>query len=144
MNRLVSMLLVSITTVAICACQTRSAENGAETSVENGVVSVPYRTLISRNLININKLSLGMTRKEVEHIMGSMQASTHDSVVANPYKVEPMRVGESQYEVLYYLTRKYPPFTPIKDSQATPVILKDGRVVGWGWGNLNALKAGKL
>jgi len=130
------MLLVSVVAVALSACQTGP--------VEDGTASVSYRTLISLNQANINKLSLGMTRAQVEHTMGAMAASTKNSIVSNPYKVEPMHIGKSQYEVLYYLTRKYPPYTPIKDSQATPVILRDGKVVGWGWGNLSAAKAGQL
>lgn len=136
MNRLASLLLAIFTVTMMSACQYDPNNEGT--------TSVSYRTLISRNQANINKLSLGMSRAEVEQTMGAMQASTKDSIISNPYKVEPMLIGQSQFEVLYYLTRKYPPFTPIKISQATPVILKDGKVAGWGWDNLRDAKAGRL
>lgn len=136
MKNLLSLLLTLLVASATTACQ--------HDPVGDGVESVSYKTLISRNQANINKLSLGMTRADVDHTMGAMEASTNNAIISNPYKVEPMRVGTSQYEILYYLTRKYPPFTSIKESQATPVILKDGKVVGWGWGNLNEAKAGRL
>ena len=136
MNRLASLLLAIFAVTMVSACQHDPNNEGA--------TSVSYRTLISRNQANINKLSLGMSRAEVEHTMGAMEASTKDAIISNPYKVEPMLIGQSQFEVLYYLTRKYPPFTPIKISQATPVILKDGKVAGWGWDNLRDAKAGRL
>ena len=76
--------------------------------------------------------------------MGSFSAETRDALVPNPYTIEPFTVGKSQYETLYYLTHKYPAFTPIKISQATPVVLKDGRVIGWGLGTLQEARAGKF
>jgi len=106
--------------------------------------SISYRDLISRNQENINKLSLGMSRADVERIMGKYRSRTSDSSILNPYKVEPLLVKNDQYLVLYYLTRKYPPFTPIRESQATPVIMKDDKLFSWGWNNLKALRAGNL
>lgn len=136
MNRFAHWLMAILATIVVSSCQHDPNSEGVE--------SVSYKTLISRNQANINNLSLGMSRAEVDHTMGAMEASTNNATISNPYKVEPMVVGASRYEVLYYLTRKYPPFTAIKDSQATPVILKEGKVIGWGWGNLSAAKAGKL
>ena len=110
----------------------------------DGTEEVPYKTLLSRNLANLNKLSVGMSKSEVMSIMGSFSAETRDALVPNPYTIEPFTVGKSQYETLYYLIHKYPMFTPIKISQATPVVLRDGRVVGWGEGSLQDAKAGKF
>jgi len=106
------------------------------------VESVSYRTLLSRNISNLNKLSVGMTRQELMTTMGTFQSRTANSVVPNPYIVEPILVSGKTYEVMWYLTRKYPPFTSIKKSQATPVILKDGKVFGWGDQFLASVKAG--
>lgn len=106
------------------------------------VETVSYRTLLSRNLTNLNKLSIGMTKQQVMDLMGTFQSKTANSVVPNPYMSEPILVSGKTHEVLWYLTRKYPPFTPIKKSQATPIVLKDGKVIGWGDSFLASVKAG--
>jgi len=111
-------------------------------SYADEVETVSYSTLLSRNLTNLSKLSIGMTKQQVVETMGSFQSSTPNSVVPNPYISEPILVSGKTFEVLWYLTRKYPPFTPIKLSQATPVILKDGKVIGWGDSFLASVKAG--
>lgn len=107
------------------------------------VETVSYSTLLSRNLTNLNKLSIGMTKQQAVDLMGTFQSRTANSVVPNPYMSEPILVSGKTYEVLWYLTRKYPPFTPIKKSQATPVVFKDGKVIGWGDSFLDSIKAGK-
>ena len=107
------------------------------------VETVSYKTLLSRNLTNLNKLSVGMTKQQVMELMGTFQSKTSNSVVPNPYMTESMLISGKQHEVLWYLTKKYPPFTPVKKSQATPVVLKEGRVVGWGDSYLSSIPAGK-
>lgn len=134
MGRFVKMAVMLTTVMSIVSTYDIRADDRVET--------VSFKTLISRNLVNLNKLSIGMTKTEVLELMGSFAAETKDSLVPNPYKVEPFSLEKDQYEVLYYLTKKYPPFTPIKLSQATPVVLKNGRVVGWGTGALQKVKAG--
>jgi hypothetical protein len=37
------------------------------------------------------------------------------------------------------MTEKYLPFTRISESQATPVVLKNGKVIGWGWDTANSV-----
>jgi hypothetical protein len=115
---------------------------GAVVSHAGEVETVSYKTLLSRNLTNLNKLSIGMTKQQLLETMGSFQSKTANSVVPNPYINEPILVSGKTYEVLWYLTKKYPPFTPIKKSQATPVVLKDGKVLGWGESFLAGVKAG--
>lgn len=110
----------------------------------HGVEMVSYKTLLARNLTNLNNLSVGMTKQEVVQVMGNFASKTNDSLVPNPYKTEAFLVGQTQYEAMYYLTQKYPPFTSIKLSQATPVVLKDGKVIGWGAEILKSIKAGSL
>ena len=107
------------------------------------VETVSYKTLLSRNLTNLNKLSIGMTKQQLTELMGTFQSKTSNSVVPNPYVIEPILISGKTYEVLWYLTKKYPPFTPVKKSQATPVVLKDGKVIGWGDSYLGSIKAGK-
>lgn len=121
-----------------------SAGSYAGSRSDDDVEVVSYKTLLSRNLSNLNKLSVGMTKSQVMEIMGNFAAETNDSRVPNPYKIELFLVGKSQYEALWYMTRKYPPFTPIKLSQATPVVLKEGKVIGWGIEALQSAKAGSF
>ncbi len=104
---------------------------------------VSYKEFLSNNLSRLNRLTVGMTRDEVLATMGNLETSTRDSSIPNPYRTESFAVGGSQYEVLHYLTRKHPPFTPIKPSQATPVVLRDGVLVGWGQSALDAATSGR-
>lgn len=115
---------------------------GSAPSYADDLETVSYKTLLSRNLTNLNKLSIGMTKQQVMETMGTFQSKTANSVVPNPYISEPILVSGKTYEVLWYLTKKYPPFTPIKKSQATPVVIKDGKVMGWGDSFLASVKAG--
>ncbi len=64
--------------------------------------------------------------------MGAATTKVRDGPLSNPWKVEAFVRGEDHIEVLYYLVRKHPPFTPIRESQAISVVLKNGAVVAWG------------
>jgi len=133
-NSLKAVLVLCVAMLTI-SCATLSNDDSTE--------MVSYSTLLSRNLSNLNKLSVGMTKTQVMQIMGNFASRTSDSLVPNPYKTEPFLVGKTQYEALYYMTRKYPPFTSIKLSQATPVVLKEGQVIGWSVETLQSARAGR-
>ncbi|MGH7788937.1 MAG: DUF3192 domain-containing protein [Candidatus Binatia bacterium] len=99
--------------------------------------------LASSNQGRLNSLSLGMTREQVLTHMGAGTAATRDGIVNNPWTVEAFTNGRGvQYEVLYYVTRKNPPFTPVRKSLTTPIVLQDGRVIGWGTEALNRIGTG--
>lgn len=136
MNKTVKVWFIPVAVVMLIAC--------APNRVPDGPEKVSYRTLISRNVVNLNKLALGMTKEEAMDTMGRFVASTRNGVVPNPYKTEPFSKDGKQYEALYYMTRKYPPFTSIKLSQATPVVLEDGRVIGWSLSVLENARAGQV
>jgi hypothetical protein len=89
--------------------------------------------LASANQSRFAKLSLGMSKSDVIALMGSGTAKTGDGIVNNPWTVE-ASVGRdgAQYEALYYVTRRNQPFTPVRKSLTTGIVLKDGKVVGWG------------
>lgn len=74
-----------------------------------------------------------MSKNDVISLMGNQTAMTHDGVVNNPWTVE-STVGKdgAQYEALYYITRTNQPFTPVRKSLATAIVIKGGKVVGWG------------
>jgi hypothetical protein len=89
--------------------------------------------LASANQSRLAKLSVGMNKSDVIALMGNSTAKTGDGIVSNPWTVE-ASVGSdgAQYEALYYVTRKNQPFTPVRKSLTTGIVLKDGKVVGWG------------
>jgi len=90
------------------------------------------------------RMSLGMTKSEVIALMGTATAKTNDGVVNNPWTAESFTdKGGAQYEVLFYVTRKNQPFTPIRKSLTTPIVLKDGKVIGWGDDALKRAAAGQ-
>lgn len=96
---------------------------------------IKYKTLLSNNRINILKVSKGMTKKEVMELMGTTPAKTKNGLVPNPYEISRIVKNGKEYEVMYYLVKKYPPFTSIKRRQATPVVLEGGKVIDWGDGS---------
>jgi Protein of unknown function (DUF3192) len=98
-----------------------------------------YVDLLSNNRVNLQKLEIGMSRGEVDATMGTTPSQTRNGLVPNPYEREISRRNDGYYEVLYYLVQKYPPFTPIKRSQATPVVLRNGKVIGWGTDALDSI-----
>jgi hypothetical protein len=107
-----------------------------------GAGQLALADLASANQSNLAQLSVGMSKKDVFARMGNSTAKTRDGVVNNPWTVE-SSVGKdgAQYEVLYYITRKNQPFTPVRKSLATGVVFKDGKVIGWGENALQQYKS---
>jgi hypothetical protein len=91
-----------------------------------------YKEFLARNLSNSAKLSLGMTKAEVTGVMGDFETETNDGPIYNPWSAEAFARGEDTFEVLFYLVRRHPPFTPILRSQAVSVVFKNGNLVAWG------------
>jgi uncharacterized protein YceK len=117
------LVLVTLALV-VSGCASRSNQNAGN--------SISYKNLLANNNANIQRLSVGMTKVEVLDLMKSYTTETNDGVVLNPLKTKAMNADGQTYEVLYFVTDRHPPLQPIDESQATPVFLKDGRVVGWG------------
>jgi hypothetical protein len=54
--------------------------------------------------------------------------------VTNPYRNETVRsAAGTSVEVLYYYTDVKHADGSITDDELTPIVLEEGRVVGWGW-----------
>lgn len=89
--------------------------------------------LAALNQSKLVQLSVGMSKKDVISLMGNQTSKTPDGVVNNPWTVE-TSVGKDgvQYEALYYVTRKNQPFTPVRKSLTTAIVIRNGQVVGWG------------
>jgi len=119
MNRCLVVFLVLL----LASCSSRSVRDGQMSLAE----------LASSNQAKLANMSLGMSKKEVVALMGINTADTNDGVVNNPWTVEGfVGDGNARYEVLYYVTRPNPPFTPVLKFLTTPVVIKDNKVVGWG------------
>jgi len=128
---MVSLLLLS-------ACHTSVDSSG------DGVKRISYATLLSENQRNILKILPGQTKQQVMDIMGSSSAQVKSTFITNPFKQEFFSVDKVGYEILYYLTRRYPAYTAIKVSQATAIVLKNGKVVGLGEEAVQKAKSGSL
>ena len=99
------------------------------------------------NRQNLVRLNLGMTKQEVLKLMGTESKTDHYAnheqvTVTNPYRNETYQVGGNVLEVLYYYTDKkhttevgpygYSQPTQITDDELTPILLENGKVIGWG------------
>lgn len=106
-----------------------SSPQGLESdSKEKESLAISYKDLLARNNANIGQIKMGMTKEQVVAIMKSYTAGR----LTNPYRQEAFQRGSDTYQVLYYLTQPHRKFVSIKDAQATPVVLKNDAVVGWG------------
>jgi hypothetical protein len=94
--------------------------------------AVPYREYLQLNNANSSKLSIGMTKAQVLSTMGDTTSEVRDGPLSNPWKVEAFARGSDKSEILYYLVRRHPPFTGIRESQAIAIVLKNGALVAWG------------
>jgi hypothetical protein len=101
------------------------------------VKKVSYREMITLNSVNVTKITTGMTKDEVVQVMGNLQSRVRSGPINNPWKIE----IHGEMEILHYITAGHPPFAPIMDNQATPVILKEGKVIGMGRGVLKQIEA---
>jgi len=53
--------------------------------------------------------------------------------IPSPYRTETFESGGGRYELLLYYTGGMSPSGRITAQQLTPVLIGDGRLVGWGW-----------
>ena len=82
-----------------------------------------YRTGIEaeQNRANFLKLNLGMTKDQVQTVMGP------------PYKTEMYQVGDRPMEFWLYLTEgKSVSYDKLSDSNFTPLAFENGILKGWG------------
>lgn len=98
----------------------------------------------AENRMNLLKLSPGMTKTEVLGAMGvgEQKVCCPLRTVTNPHRTEAYSAGGSRFEVLYYYTDKktdssHDPYSSnasnVQDDELLPIVLKDGKLEGWGW-----------
>ena len=73
----------------------------------------------SRNRDLLGSLRIGMSQGEVVQHMGK------------PWKTEAFLKSEKVYTMLYYVTQRIPDGTTT-DEEMTPVVFREGVLVGWG------------
>jgi hypothetical protein len=93
----------------------------------------------SQNKQRLTTLKLGSTRDEVMRLMGTESATSchHITCVAsetlpNPYRVSMLQADGKTYEILYYYTDVKQMDGAITDDELTPLVLEDGKLIGWG------------
>jgi Protein of unknown function (DUF3192) len=123
--RLLSAVMVALVLFA-CSSGTSRRDAGLEGHLT-------LAELAASNQSKLAQLSVGMSKDDAISIMGAQTSKTPDGVVNNPWTVETF-VGKdgAQYEALYYVTRRNQPFTPVRKSLTTAVVIRDGQVIGWG------------
>jgi len=126
-----------IVALMLCAC----AGGGTSRTDAGTEGHLTLAELVAKNQSKVAQLSVGMSKKDVISLMGTQTSKTRDGVVNNPWTVETMAGKDgAQYEALYYITRVNQPFTPVRKSLATAIVLKSGKVVAWGENALDRYK----
>ncbi|HKQ31241.1 MAG TPA: hypothetical protein VJS66_08155 [Burkholderiales bacterium] len=99
---------------------------------------------IAANKQGLPQLTVGMSKAQVMSTMTELSIQTNEGVAKNPFITETITGRDrAKYEVLYYVTRIPPPYTPIGKFLTTPVILKGGKYVGQGWDTLEKIEPPK-
>ncbi len=124
-------LLIIATAALILGCRHRGDSGNPNLITQD--------EMLTRNAADIAKLTLGMDKAQVIAVMGSFQAEANDGNIPNPFRSEVLMDGANSYEILRYWTSNPPPFVHIRDRDTTPVVLKNGKVVGWGEAAVNGI-----
>ena len=111
----------------------------------------PLEQLREANKRNLQRVNIGHTRMEVESIMGNDRAGggLPEAVFGrlqylqarNPMREEDLRgVDGAEYHVLFYYTDVKTKDDKITDDELTPVVFREGKVVGTGNAFLAAIR----
>ena len=101
-----------------------------------------YMELSGKNREKLSNLQLGMSKTEVISTMGNKPFSIpggDPDIIQNPYRTEMRQDGNDTFEVIYYYSDIKSRDGAITDDELTPIILKNGKVIGWGHSNWNDL-----
>lgn len=83
----------------------------------------------TRNIYNLKKLKPGMTREDVYTILGMPDLYDMYETVDRDYVA-----------VFYYYTHTQVDDGAAAKNECTPVVIRDGKLVGWGYGYLKELE----
>ena len=110
----------------------------------------PLEQMRGANKRNLERVAVGHTRLEVESIMGNERAGgglpevvlgrVQHLQAKNPMREEDFRSADGvDYRVLFYYTDLRTKDDKITDDELTPVVFRDGKVVGVGYPFLGQL-----
>ncbi|HYC01115.1 MAG TPA: DUF3192 domain-containing protein [Candidatus Limnocylindrales bacterium] len=94
-----------------------------------------YHQAVRANRDHIAEIRAGMTRPEVESVMGQGPVVEYKKIeLRNPWRTDSYRRDGRSFDVLYYVTHgdTWKKFQP-DEQLLTPVVLEEGKVVGTGW-----------
>ena len=90
--------------------------------------------LRDQNKENLRKLSVGQPKDLVMDLMGKEPSKGVFMWIDNPYRTDVLTGKNGKtYEVLYYYTDLKARDDKITDDELTPVVLQDGKLIGWGY-----------
>lgn len=100
----------------------------------------------SENRGRLFRLDVGQSREQVLDAMGreplTIAASGLRTVtIPRPYDTETHAAAGAVWEILYYPGALEDTKLPLEDSELVPVVLRDGKLAGWGWTYLDGLTA---
>lgn len=84
--------------------------------------------IASKNRVNLQKLSFGMSPSEMLGIMGD--AIPNAKGLNNPFRKDMFRKNEDVIEIYYYYSRRA--YGPVTDDELTPVVFINGKLDGVG------------
>jgi hypothetical protein len=115
-----------------------------------GSTSGRFEKFRAQNRASLLRLHRGMPRDSVLAIMGvgSVEISNkwevglvnprrRDWTLTNPHRTETLSGPADTLEVLFYYTDVKRSDDAITDDELTPLVIKDGRLIGWGYSFLD-------
>jgi hypothetical protein len=103
-----------------------------------------------KEMVNIKRVSIGMSMQEVKHALGESVLVGYDYkeangqyqaiTVANPVRKETIAIKNLRYEVYYYFTHIVEFDDIITDDELTPLVFSGNNLVGKGWRYLQQIR----
>lgn len=102
-------------------------------------VNTQFAEMRDGNRSALTKVDIGMSKTQVISVMGERTATEPASgTYTNPFKRETLKGADGKsYDVLFYYTQQIGD-NPI-ETGLTPIAFLDNKVVGIGWGYLDAV-----
>ncbi|MGV7235098.1 MAG: DUF3192 domain-containing protein [Nitrosomonadaceae bacterium] len=107
---------------------------------------VAFDEVAKKNRTQLNHLKLTMTKHEVINLMGveSVVTGGTPAEITNPQRTEEIKSRNGRvYEVLFYYTQVNSRDGLITDDELTPIVLENGKVIGWGYAFLTGIQQEK-
>ncbi|MCK5580065.1 MAG: DUF3192 domain-containing protein [Candidatus Omnitrophica bacterium] len=113
---------------------------GCVTIAEDAQVAAPST---GHKLVSLRQVLPGMSEKEVQTVLGGQvvvgyilneEIKQYNPItLKNPYRLEMIKKGTTEYQVHYYFVSIKQEDDKIADDELEPLVFKDGKLVGKGW-----------